>query len=99
MKIELTNNANENYHGAIVGEDGRYFCQEGITEVLGKSYFKKITISRRQFTGALKISVDGCLFKSENGEYKGCADHPKIVTDFLIRKEAKKFSFWAKIVE
>jgi hypothetical protein len=107
MKIELENNANAlyhgvmvgNYHSFLVGKDNQYFCKEGILAVLGKSYFRKIAISRRQFAGALKISVEGRRFKSENGEYMACSDHPEIVCNFLKRKEAKKFSFWAKIVE
>ena len=99
MKIELENSANSEYHGVLVGNDNKYFCREGILAVLGKGYFKKIAISSRQFAGALKISVEGRKFKSENGEYMACPDHPEIVCNFLKRKEAAKFSFWAKIIE
>ena len=72
---------------------------EGVEAILGVGYFSEIEISRRQFKGATKIQIKGRIFSSEKGEYSACADHPGIVANFLNRKEAPEFSFWAKIIK
>jgi hypothetical protein len=99
----IKNQASSNYGGIkAISEHllyrGIYFCDDGLSAVLGKTTFRNAEASLSPFAGSMEVKVKGRWFKSKKGKYEGCTNHPALVLELLGAKDKtkKEFRFYIK---